>query len=92
MKNNELISTGVVRQIDELGRIVIPVEVRNNLGWNCKSKGVKGVSLEIYQQGDTVVFKKYNPGCHCCGKISNDLKEIKGIRLCKTCIAEFGKR
>lgn len=50
-------STGIVRKVDELGRVVIPIELRRTL-----SIGVKD-ALEIYVDGDRIVLKKYEPAC-----------------------------
>ena len=50
-------STGMVRKIDELGRIVIPIEIRNTL--NIESRD----SLEIFTEGDKIVLCKYQPTC-----------------------------
>ncbi|MDR3593813.1 AbrB/MazE/SpoVT family DNA-binding domain-containing protein [Clostridium sp.] len=76
-------STGVVRQVDPLGRIVIPMELRKTM--NIKD----GDALEIYTEGDTIILKKYVPGCSCCKEVNNDLKEVNGVRLCKKCIDKF---
>ena len=54
-------STGVVRKVDELGRIVIPVELRRTLNIDVKD------ALEIYVDGDQVILKKYEPACIFCG-------------------------
>lgn len=76
-------STGVVRQVDPLGRIVIPKELRRtfNIG--------ESDALEIYTEGDTIILKKYAPGCNCCKEVTTDLKEINGITLCKKCIEKI---
>ena len=50
-------STGIVRKVDELGRIVLPSELRKSLGIEVKD------SLEIYTSGDSVILKKYLPAC-----------------------------
>jgi len=54
-------STGVVRKVDELGRIVIPVELRRTLDIDVKD------ALEIYVDGEQVILKKYEPACIFCG-------------------------
>lgn len=77
-------STGVVRKIDQLGRIVFPIELRRNLNLN------EGDALEIYTEGEQIVLKKYVPGCSCCNE-TNDLKEVDGVRLCQKCIDKFKK-
>ncbi|MVX62265.1 AbrB/MazE/SpoVT family DNA-binding domain-containing protein [Clostridium chromiireducens] len=75
-------SIGIVRKIDELGRIVIPKELRRTMDIK------EGDSLEIYTEHNNIILRKYNPGCGCCGEIQG-LKEVNGIRLCKTCIEKF---
>ncbi|SDM21552.1 AbrB/MazE/SpoVT family DNA-binding domain-containing protein [Halarsenatibacter silvermanii] len=52
--------TGIVRKVDELGRIVIPKEVRENMDIDAKD------FLEIYVDEETVILKKYEPGCIFC--------------------------
>ena len=89
-------STGIVRKIDELGRIVIPVEVRRTMNiQTAKEKGSDDKkdndALEIFVDGEEIIFKKYNPGCHCCGNVDGDLKEILGLKICPKCLKEFDK-
>ncbi|WP_188207377.1 AbrB/MazE/SpoVT family DNA-binding domain-containing protein [Alkalibacillus aidingensis] len=61
-------STGIVRKVDELGRVVIPIELRRTLDINVKD------ALEIYVDDDQIVLKKYQPNmaCQITGEISND--------------------
>lgn len=54
-------STGIVRKIDELGRIVLPIEIRNTLDIKPKD------SIEIFVDDDKIVLKKYQPSCIFCG-------------------------
>lgn len=75
-------STGMVRPVDELGRIVLPIEMRRTLGINEKD------ALEIFKDGDTIVMRKYNPACIFCGSEKDNL-EYKGKRICRKCIAEL---
>ena len=60
-------ATGVTRKVDELGRIVIPKELRNTLGIKEKSP------LEIFVEGEDIVLQKYQPGgvCALTGEVSN---------------------
>ena len=53
-------STGIVRKVDELGRIVIPIELRRTLDIDIKD------ALEIYVDGDQIILKKYEPACIFC--------------------------
>ena len=72
-------STGVVRKVDELGRIVLPVELRRILNVNEKD------SLEIYVDGDRVILRKYAPGCLFCGQAESTV-HYSGKNVCKRCI------
>ena len=75
-------STGIVRKIDELGRIVLPIEMRRTLGIGEKD------SLEIFIDGETVVLKKYSPACIFCGSAKNNF-DYKGKRVCGDCLANL---
>ena len=77
-------STGLIRRMDSLGRVVIPMDVRKAYGWD------DGTPLEIYTDNGTVKLAKHEPGCHCCGNV-NELVEVMGVRLCQGCVSEFGK-
>lgn len=78
-------STGIVRKTDELGRIVIPKEIRRSLSINeCDP-------LEIFVDGDKVVLKPYKPGCTFCGEIQA-LTELRGANVCPDCIDELHKK
>ncbi len=72
-------STGIVRKIDELGRIVLPVELRKTLGINA------GDQLEIFVDGDIVMLSKYEPQCVFCGK-SGGVEKFHEKTICKDCI------
>lgn len=82
-------STGVVRKVDSLGRVVLPIELRRTLGIE-GADGGKGTPLEIYVDGENIVLKKHNPGCECCGE-TNGLTEILGLKVCPKCLREFEK-
>lgn len=75
-------STGIVRKVDILGRIVIPKEIRNKLGIIENE-----TSMELFIEGENIIIRKYEPGCRCCDHIG-ELKEILGIKLCDKCIKE----
>ena len=70
-------ATGIVRQIDEVGRIVLPVELRSTLGIDKKD------SVEIFTEGDTIVLRKYQPTCVFCGKTENIKEFKKKAALCR---------
>lgn len=72
-------STGIVRKVDELGRIVLPIELRRTLGIEEKDR------IEIFVDGDSVILRKYQPGCILCGN-ANDLILYKGKTICQDCV------
>ena len=75
-------STGIVRNIDELGRIVVPKEIRKKLGI------ANTDPVEIYVDGDKIILTKYLPVCHFCSG-SENIVEYKGKQICKSCIEEL---
>ncbi|SHI09780.1 transcriptional pleiotropic regulator of transition state genes [Clostridium collagenovorans DSM 3089] len=75
-------STGIVRKIDELGRIVIPIELRRTLDIEIKD------SLEIFVDGEHIILKKYNPSCIFCGN-ARDVVNHKGKNICQNCLNEL---
>lgn len=75
-------ATGIVREVDGLGRFVIPKEIRKTLDIS------EGSSLEIYTDGDRIVLKKYAPACIFCGEI-DDVTTYKNKLICKKCISEL---
>ena len=78
-------STGVVRQLDTLGRIVIPIELRRTMGIATKD------SIEIFVEGDQIILKKYQPCCIFCGD-GADVTLFRGKKVCKKCIAELAEK
>ena len=68
-------STGIVRKVDELGRIVIPIELRRNLDIEEKD------SLEIYVEDDHIILKKYSPACSFCSNATG-ITVFKGKNIC----------
>lgn len=72
-------STGIVRKVDELGRIVLPKELRNTL--DIKEKD----SLEIYVDGDQIILKKYAPACIFCSN-AGEISHFKGKNICQECL------
>ena len=75
-------STGTVRKVDELGRIVIPIDIRQNLDIKVKDP------LEIFVEGDTISLRKYNPACIFCGSMDN-AKLFRGKIVCEKCLSEL---
>jgi transcriptional pleiotropic regulator of transition state genes len=71
-------STGIVRHLDELGRIVLPRELRKSMGIEAKDL------LEIFTEGDRIVLQKYTPSCVFCDG-DRDVREVLGKRVCAKC-------
>lgn len=71
-------SAGIVRKIDELGRVVIPKETRELLVIN------EGDSLEIFKEEKEIILKKYSLGCTFCGNMEGLIK-FKGLSICEVC-------
>ena len=77
-------STGIVRRVDELGRVVIPIELRNK--FDIKEKD----PIEIYVDGTSIVLKKYEPNCIFCGN-TKKLITYKDKLVCPKCIETLSK-
>lgn len=73
-------ATGIVRKVDELGRITLPRELRRTLDLQEKDP------VEIYTDGKGIILHKYAPGCVFCG--DTDAKEVRGVRICERCAGE----
>lgn len=71
-------STGIVRKVDDLGRVVIPKETRQIFSINEKD------ALEIFTDEDMILLKKYSPGCMFCNNVKN-LTLFKGKHICEEC-------
>jgi transcriptional pleiotropic regulator of transition state genes len=72
-------STGIVRKVDELGRVVIPIELRRTLGIEEKD------ALEIYVDGEKIILKKYQPACIFCGN-ADKVRNYKDKNICQDCL------
>lgn len=77
-----MLSTGIVRKVDELGRVVLPKELRGTLDIAIKDP------LEIYVDGKTILLKKYQPGCVFCGSAKNVMR-IHDQNICPECRKDF---
>lgn len=75
-------STGVVRRLNELGRIVIPIELRRTLDLADRE------CLEIFTEGNQIILKKYQPACIFCGE-AKDVINYKGKNVCKQCLEDI---
>ena len=70
-------ATGIVRKVDELGRIVLPIELRD--------------PLEIYVDGPSIILNKYQPACIFCGD-SREITSFKGKNVCVSCLKDLGSK
>ena len=77
-------ATGIVRNIDELGRIVVPKEMRTKMDILC------GDPVEIFVEDDKIVLKKYVPNCLFCGKL-DAVEAFNGKKICRACLDELKK-
>jgi len=78
-------STGIVRKVDELGRVVIPIELRRTLDIGEKDP------LEIYVDSDRIILRKYEPACVFCGSAAKVI-DFKGKRVCQECLSTMGHK
>ena len=78
-------STGMIRAVDRMGRVVIPKEIRTQL------KIENDVdSFEIYMDGDRVILQKYHPTCIFCDSLM-DVIGYQGYSICKNCVAKLNE-
>lgn len=75
-------STGIVRKVDNLGRVVLPIELRRTFDLK------KEDPVEIYVDNEYILLKKYQPSCIFCNEVSNVIN-YKGKNICKECLREL---
>lgn len=75
-------STGIVRKLDELGRVVIPKEMRNKLNIEQKDP------IEICLEGNSIILRKFETGCIFCNS-SKELVSYKDKLICKKCLLKL---
>ena len=75
-------NAGIIRRVDELGRVVIPIEIRN------KFDIVEKDPLEVYVDGNAIILKKYEPNCLFCGK-NKELAVFSDKLICDKCISKI---
>ena len=73
-----MISTGIVRRIDNVGRIVLPIELRRTMEFGEED------ALEIFVEDNVIMLKKYEPACVFCGN-ARDIQSFKGKNVCGNC-------
>jgi transcriptional pleiotropic regulator of transition state genes len=77
-------STGIVRKVDELGRVVLPIELRRTLGINERD------ALEIYIDEEKIILKKYEPACVFCGNAAH-VQVFRGKNVCRECASAMAE-
>ena len=78
-------STGIVRKVDELGRIVLPIEMRRTLDIAEKD------ALEIYVEGESIILRKYQAACVFCDSTKN-IVSFRGRNVCADCIGKLSEK
>lgn len=72
--------TGIVRKVDDLGRIVIPMELRRTLGIRVKDP------MAIFVEGDRIILERHRQACTLCGSSDSDMFEMNDRLLCARCV------
>ena len=75
-------ATGIVRKIDELGRVVLPIELRRTMNLNERDP------VEIFLDGDSIVLRKYEAACLFCGG-THGLASFRGKQICRSCLDQL---
>ena len=78
-------STGIVRKVDDLGRVVLPIEMRRVLSLEVRD------AVEIFSDGENIVLKKYQPACVFCDS-AKEVVTFKGRNVCASCARALGNR
>lgn len=78
-------ATGIIRRIDDLGRVVVPKEIRRELGIK------EGDALELFMDGKSVIFKKYFPSCFFCEEVDGEYM-IGNKPICAKCLVDLKKK
>lgn len=75
-------STGIVRKIDNLGRVVLPIELRKTFGIHNEDP------IEIFTDENYIMLKRYQPACIFCGE-ARDVIEFEGKIICSACLKKL---
>lgn len=78
-------ATGIVRKIDELGRIVLPIELRRTMNLNERDP------VEIFLEGESIVLRKYEAACVFCGG-THSLVVFQGKQVCSDCLRQLREK
>ena len=76
--------TGITRAVDQIGRVVVPKEIRDTLDIKRED------SVEIFTEGKDIILRKYQPGCYICGSM-DDVIEFGNGKICRKCIEKIKK-
>ena len=80
-------ATGITRPVDQLGRVVLPKELRDKLDLP------SGTPMEIFTENESIILKQYKKGCVFCGEIEKDeMITFKGQPICEVCFTKLGDR
>ena len=77
-------STGIIRKVDDLGRIVLPIELRRVLDISERDE------LEIYMENDRIILQKFEPACLFCGS-SRNLVTYRSKNVCQECVRKLAE-
>jgi transcriptional pleiotropic regulator of transition state genes len=77
--------TGIVRRVDDLGRIVIPMELRRTLGIKVKDP------MAIFVEGERIILTKHKDSCAICGAADQQIIDVKGRPVCADCVETIKK-
>ena len=75
-------STGIVRKVDELGRIVLPIEIRRTLDIAERDE------IEIFMENDRIILQKFEPACIFCGS-AKSLVQYRRKNVCQDCVKKL---
>ena len=78
-------STGIVRRIDELGRVVLPIELRRTMNLDVRDP------VEIFMEGESIVLRKYEAACLFCGG-DRQLTTFRGKQICSDCLRQLKEK
>lgn len=81
-EKKQMKSTGIVRSIDNMGRLVLPIELRKTLHLGEKE------AVEIFTEGNDIILRKFSPRCTFCHSTEN-LIPYRGQNVCKECVRKL---
>lgn len=76
-------TTGIVRRVDSLGRIVLPMELRKSMSIQV------GTPIEIVPNGNSIILRKHKASCACCGRDKAPMMITGNLHVCKFCFSRF---